>query len=204
MSLVFSVPSQGHCHSLGDVQNNALQLWERGTRDGPAYFPSTRGSILKFKGCSAVSRFPLMLLAPGKGSLVSWQHPTLQGATEIKAGNLLCEFYLLELHHHHNFRFKLQLIQILLILVITVIPPLQFWLFRDRCTQPHAVCEPENRAIPPLQEQARLRSAEGSNVSATRENPQLAARPKPERAAAARPRTSNAKPKNEQSNTSHV
>lgn len=49
-----------------------------------------------------------------------------------------------------------------------------------------------------------LRSAEGSNASATREHPQLEARPKPERAAAARLRTSNAKPKDEQSNTPHV
>lgn len=74
-----------------------------------------------------------MLLAPGKGSLVSWQHPTLQGATKIKGRQPVAEFYyLLELHYHHNFRFKLQLFQILLILVITVIPPLQFWLFRDR------------------------------------------------------------------------
>lgn len=49
-----------------------------------------------------------------------------------------------------------------------------------------------------------LRSAEGSNVSVTREHPQLEARPKPERAAAARLRTSNAKPKDEQYNAPHV
>lgn len=51
-----------------------------------------------------------------------------------------------------------------------------------------------------------LRSAEESSVSvsATREHPQVEARPKPERAAAARLRTSNAKPKDEQSNIPHV
>lgn len=50
-----------------------------------------------------------------------------------------------------------------------------------------------------------LRSAEGSNVSETREHPQLEARPKPEHAAAAdRLRTSNAKPKDEQFNSLHV
>lgn len=48
-----------------------------------------------------------------------------------------------------------------------------------------------------------LRSTEGSNVSATREHPQLEARPKLEHAAA-RLRTSNAKPKDEQSDTPHV